>query len=141
MNAMVTSRKRERGQSLVELVLVLPFLLLLLLGIVDLGRVFNAYIAITNASREGAVFGSTYPPAGDPVKEAVIRMVVLQELRPTVMLNPALIQITSIGSTPGSPVTVTVQYPFSAVSLIMESFLPGGNPFMLTATTVMMVRE
>ncbi|MFW6136197.1 MAG: TadE/TadG family type IV pilus assembly protein, partial [Chloroflexota bacterium] len=55
---MLTNRafrhRRQRGASLVELALVLFILLLILAGIVDFGRVFNHYVVITNASREGA---------------------------------------------------------------------------------------
>lgn len=52
---------RSRGQSLVELALILPIFLLLIAGAVDLGRLFYAYVAITNASKEGALFGASYP--------------------------------------------------------------------------------
>jgi Flp pilus assembly protein TadG len=53
--------RSERGQSLVELALVLPLLLLLFGGIVDLGRVFYTYIGLTNATREGARTGARQP--------------------------------------------------------------------------------
>jgi Flp pilus assembly protein TadG len=51
----------QSGQSLVEFALLFPLLLLILLGAIDLGRAFNAYVTITNASREGARYGSTHP--------------------------------------------------------------------------------
>jgi Flp pilus assembly protein TadG len=124
---------------MVELALVLPLLLLILFGIVDLGRVFNAYIAITNASREGALYGSFYPPVDEPAR-TLIKNRVLQEAKPTVILDPARVQVTSQGVVPGSAVTVTVEYPFSAVSMMMQSFFPM-TPYNLKATTVMMVRE
>jgi Flp pilus assembly protein TadG len=38
----------------VEFALVLPLLILILFGAIDLGRVFHAAITITNAAREGA---------------------------------------------------------------------------------------
>jgi Flp pilus assembly protein TadG len=38
----------------VELALVLPILLLLVFGIVDFGRAYNAQISLTQAAREGA---------------------------------------------------------------------------------------
>jgi Flp pilus assembly protein TadG len=44
----------RRGQGLLELAMVLPFLLLILLGAIDLGRVFFAYAAISNAAYEAA---------------------------------------------------------------------------------------
>ena len=53
--------RSERGQSLVELALVLPLLILLLAGIADLGRAFFSYIEITNAAQEGARAGSRLP--------------------------------------------------------------------------------
>lgn len=51
----------ERGQSLVEMAMVMPLLLLLALGTADLGLAFRTYIALTNAAREGARWISTHP--------------------------------------------------------------------------------
>lgn len=48
------ARRRKLGQGLVELALVLPLLLVILLGALDLGRVFYAYAAISNAAYEAA---------------------------------------------------------------------------------------
>ena len=53
-------RARERGQSLVEFAIVLTPLTLLLMGIVQLGLVFNAYITVSNATREAARVASVY---------------------------------------------------------------------------------
>ena len=49
---------KTRGQSLVEMALTLPALLLLILGFVDLGRAVYYYAALGNAVREGARFAS-----------------------------------------------------------------------------------
>lgn len=51
---------RDRGQGLVEFALVVTPLLLLLLGIIQFGLIFNAYVTLTNASREAARMGSIY---------------------------------------------------------------------------------
>lgn len=51
---------RPGGQSLVEFALVLAPLLLLLLAIVQFGFIFNAYVTLTNAVREGARAGTIY---------------------------------------------------------------------------------
>ena len=59
------------GQSLVEFALTLPLLLLILLGAIDLGRVFNTYVAITNASREGARYGVSNPTDDPNIKTRV----------------------------------------------------------------------
>ncbi|MBC7260892.1 MAG: pilus assembly protein, partial [Chloroflexi bacterium] len=53
--------RQIRGQSLVEFALCLSLLMLIFLGVFDLGRVFHAYIVITNAAREGAYYGAMHP--------------------------------------------------------------------------------
>lgn len=54
-------REGRRGQSLVELALLLPILALMLIGTLDLGRVFIAMVQLTNGVQEGALFGRTFP--------------------------------------------------------------------------------
>ena len=59
-------RPSERGQSLVELMVSITFMLVLLAGIVDFGRAFFVYMELRDAAQEGAIYGSAYPndPAG-----------------------------------------------------------------------------
>ena len=54
-------RMRQRGQSAVEFALLVPLLMLIVLGIFDLGRVYFAAITIANAAREGARYGIEHP--------------------------------------------------------------------------------
>ncbi|MFN8621773.1 MAG: TadE/TadG family type IV pilus assembly protein [Chloroflexota bacterium] len=54
------ARARQRGQSLVEFAIVLTPLMLLMMGIVQLGLVFNAYVTISSAAREAARAASVY---------------------------------------------------------------------------------
>ncbi|MEW5991736.1 MAG: TadE family protein [Chloroflexota bacterium] len=44
----------SRGQTLSEFALVIPLILLIFLGLFDLGRAVYAYTTISNAAREGA---------------------------------------------------------------------------------------
>jgi hypothetical protein len=48
------SSHRARGQSLVELALVLPIILLLFMAIFDFSRAIFAYNTVSNAARDGA---------------------------------------------------------------------------------------
>ena len=57
----INSRAKEQGQNLVELALLLPFMLIILMGVLDLGRIFFAQIAVTNAAREGVRYLTTHP--------------------------------------------------------------------------------
>jgi hypothetical protein len=54
MSSIVVARRSERGQSLVEFALTLPLLVLLMLGILDLGRAVAAYNSVSNAARSAA---------------------------------------------------------------------------------------
>jgi PKD repeat protein len=54
-------RRKSRGQSLVEFALIVPVVLVLLGVVADAGRLFFSYVAITNAAREGAIFGAKSP--------------------------------------------------------------------------------
>ena len=53
-SAALRAPKARRGQTLVEFALVLPMLLVLLLGVADFGRVFQAGIVTEAAARNGA---------------------------------------------------------------------------------------
>ncbi|MEO8229803.1 MAG: TadE family protein [Chloroflexota bacterium] len=53
--------RRSRGQSVAEFAVVLPIMLLILAGAVDLGRAFYAYVAVENAAKEGALYGARHP--------------------------------------------------------------------------------
>ena len=53
--------KRQRGQSLLELALLMPLILLLVMGALEFGRLIFTQIVITNAAREGAYYVSRYP--------------------------------------------------------------------------------
>src|SRR5689334_12276853 len=62
-------RNGERGQALLEFALALPFMMLLAVGVVDLGRAVYYTVAVNNAATAGAEFGSqTEITAADTVK-------------------------------------------------------------------------
>ena len=56
--------RSERGAELIEFALTLPLLLLLVLGIIEFGFLFQEYEVVTNASREGARLAAFIPSAG-----------------------------------------------------------------------------
>jgi hypothetical protein len=51
-------RKTERGQSLLELAVILPVLLILLMGLVEVGYALRDYLIVVNAAREGCRFAA-----------------------------------------------------------------------------------
>jgi hypothetical protein len=62
----------DRGAALVEMALLTPLLLLLVFGIVDLGRALYTHVTIQEAAQEGALYGSFAP--GDHI-DTVARVV------------------------------------------------------------------
>jgi Flp pilus assembly protein TadG len=62
--------RSESGAEVIEFALTLPLLLLVVLGIIEFGFVFQQYEVVTNAAREGARIASltTYGPDNDSRK-------------------------------------------------------------------------
>jgi hypothetical protein len=58
-------RHNERGVALVELALLLPILVVLAFGVIDLGRLIHARLVVTNVSREGGSLASRDIQVGD----------------------------------------------------------------------------
>jgi Flp pilus assembly protein TadG len=55
------ARPNERGQSLIEFSLMMIFLVVLLMGVLDLARAYFTYLGLKDAAAEGAYFGSAFP--------------------------------------------------------------------------------
>ncbi|NOH03532.1 MAG: pilus assembly protein [Chloroflexi bacterium] len=54
-------RQKEKGQSLIELAISLPVILLILLGTIDFGMALFSYAILRDAAQEGALYGSFNP--------------------------------------------------------------------------------
>jgi len=130
--------REERGSSLVEFALVAPLLLLLLIGIVDVARIVNAYVTVSHASREGALWASLHPAssATEVVQKAIApRVVPLNATTPAPMtvqvayydtvaatFKPFPVPASSPGPKPVA-VRVTVDYQISTVTFFVGSAL------------------
>lgn len=55
------ARRRSRGQSLVEFALIFTPLMLIFMALAQFGFIFNAYITMATATREGARIATIYP--------------------------------------------------------------------------------
>lgn len=108
----------ERGQSMVELALSFTILLMLVAGVIDLGRAFFTWVALRDAAQEGALYGSICPPdpgTGDITHiEERVRDTSSEPVDmslPSDGSDPDVDVIITIGGTSlGSPITVTVIY-------------------------------
>jgi hypothetical protein len=50
--------RRDEGQSLVEMAITLPLLLVMFIGLIEIGYVLRNYLIVVNANREGARFAA-----------------------------------------------------------------------------------
>ncbi|QGU00289.1 hypothetical protein SYNTR_1695 [Candidatus Syntrophocurvum alkaliphilum] len=53
-------KRNESGQSLVEMALVLPILLMLLLGIIECGRIFGSYMELQSTARDAVRYAAVH---------------------------------------------------------------------------------
>ena len=65
-------RRTESGQGMVELAVVLPILLILMIGLVEIGFALRDYLIVVNACREGGRFAARGRFTDDRVGERVV---------------------------------------------------------------------
>lgn len=78
----MSTRQSARGQSLVEIALVLPVFLLLVLGLLDVGRLVFAYNTLSQAAREGARLASVQAGWIPPLPPGVTCTIPMPDLSP-----------------------------------------------------------
>ena len=67
-----SSLNKQKGQSLVELSVLLTFLIVMLAGVADFGRAYFIFLEMRDAAQEGASYGS-YSPSEFAEIEARVR--------------------------------------------------------------------
>ncbi len=128
----------DDGAAAVEFALVMPFLLLLVFGIVDFGRAYQAKVELTHAAREGVrVWALTQDAtaAGDRTRAAAPSLEVASTAAQEVTT-------TTTACTFGEPTTLTASYQFSYITPLSGVMVAMGgsalsSPLTLTESGVM----
>lgn len=110
-------RSNERGAAAVEFALVILPLLLILMGIVEYGRLFSIQGTVTNAARVAArtmVITNNATQAGADAGTAAAANPLVTSSQLTLAISPA-------SCSPGALITVTTTYPVQQIS----GYLPG----------------
>jgi len=121
-------RRKENGQSIVEMALLLPVLLLMLLGLLDFGRIYYAMVTMNDAAQEGAAYAAMRPnDAAGISQRAAAASTGLITIQPgdVTFVPPASLQA-------GAPVIVIVSYDFTFYTPVAQSFF-GDNTVTLQA--------
>lgn len=125
-NMRSSALRRDHGTALVEAALIVPLLLLLVFGIIDFSRAFNAKQTLTHASREAV---RVYTVTEDMAEtQAAFDAAVTSIGSATMALSP------EGGCDPGEPVAVVatavfdfVTLPFASLTLESEAVMRCGG--------------
>jgi Flp pilus assembly protein TadG len=107
---MKSTETNERGAAALELALILPILVLLVFGIIEFGRGYNANVEIQGAVREGArslSLGGTTSQAESTVQAAA------SNLTPITFSNETTCSPRDGASVPPKNATITATYNLS----------------------------
>ncbi|MGE5580281.1 MAG: TadE/TadG family type IV pilus assembly protein [Bacillota bacterium] len=134
-------RRREEGQSIVEFALVIPVLALLLLGIMEGGRIFTAYVELQHVARDAARFASlnctSLAVRDDQIGGWVASTLIPHLSGRTSTLDPGAIVVDFDRITSGTEtwVEVALEYPLVIVTPVVSDLT--GNPLTLQSRMVM----
>src|SRR4051812_25825508 len=144
MTNLKTALRRDRGTALIEAAMTLPLVLLIMVGIFEVGRAYQTWQVLTNAAREGARM-SIIPNTTSSTVTAMVRTYMTNGQ----LSNASTAAVTvdqaanlTVNGTPVSASLVTVDYPFSFMVLqpVARLVAPGstvGQAMTMRATAVM----
>lgn len=141
-------RTKRRGQTLVEFALILPVFILVLMGILDLGRAVYYNATLSNAAREAAREGIVDQTCSHVLARAEQRAVGMQSAVATVRWTNPSGTTTTRSCSPvsgaagiGDLTKVTVSYQFRAATPIIGNlvgtiYLQGESTFPVEAICI-----
>ncbi len=140
----MTTRARwssERGAELIEMAIALPLLLLVVLGIVDFGFLFQRYLVLTNAAMEGARVAVLpgYTIADAQARASTYALTGGVPAPVNAVATAVSLAGAGGGSWPGMRITVTHVYQYQYIGPIAGLF--GGSFSSITLTAQSTVRR
>ena len=137
----------EKGATTVEFALILPLLLVLIIGLVDFGRMGFVQVSVTSASREGARYSSLYS-AGVPSNQALIDFTraaapaaaTVSQLSGTATLTVTSTQCSTTQSSENTSVTVSTNFSWLLPVGLLRMLGPSAaslQDFVITSTGTM----
>lgn len=127
--------KNQRGQTLVELALIIPILILVLMATLEFGRIFFTYLTVTHASREAARATVIYTGKDDAFIEQRVKD--NASWLSAADLDVEITPTSASSRTTGVPLTVLVKYPVVLYTPVLKDVMT--NPFTVQAHTTMRI--
>jgi len=112
---------RDRGAAAVEMAFVLMILLLLALGVADLGRAIFTSIGLQDAAQEGAIYGSFEPT----VEADIVSRVVNSTSYPALTAGDVSVTCPLGSPTGGNRIAVEVTHELDLITPIVGQLLGG----------------
>ena len=137
-------RYGERGNAMIETAICLPILLLLMVGIFEVGRAYETWQVLTNAAREGARMSVT-PNSDVATATALIRKYMadgqlVNSSTAAVTIDPNASMVVNGATVTASQVTVDYPFQFIMLQPVARLVVPGtntGSAITMRATALM----
>lgn len=141
-----TDRRKRTGQSMVELALMLPLIMLILLFAIDFGRVFLGWVNLNNTVRIAANFAALNPNAWNPLNpDDVAKAEYIRQIEadaagincqmPTPIPDPTF----PSGKDIGSPARVDITCQFDFITPLIGGIV--GDPMPVSASAAFPIRS
>lgn len=131
----ISDTSARKGQSILEFAFTLPFLLLLLVGIFDLGRATFYYSSITNSAREGARFGIINPDNVNGIRQRVRDYSFGIDSDPSTLTLRVRVRRNIEANT----ITVSVRYMFVPATPLIGAFLGESDGIVFETESTMQI--
>lgn len=131
----------QRGQSLVEMAIMMVVILLILGGVLDFGRMYFTYLALQNAAGEGASYGAINPQWVNDANNAdpnnIIYRTQTESTGNLIDWSQTVVDVQVPTVAGGEPITVTVSYEYDVITPMVEAIT--GDTITLTARDMQLI--
>lgn len=135
-----TPNHREHGQSLVEMALIVPFLVILAMSVLELGLIYMTSISLRDAVQEAASYASVCPSDGAAIRNRLRGSGTFPSDLASVPDGDITICVMDAGSTTcggvevlGSSIRLTLDYGYQVMTPLLAAIV-GGTEMNLPAS-------
>jgi Flp pilus assembly protein TadG len=136
---MMKQRRGRQGSTVTEFAMLVPLVVLVLISVLEGGRMFSLWLSMEQAVRESARAGAVAvgDPAREPTLAATVEDLAVDRLS-TLGLDPDNLTVTvTVGAPPEGVVDVQADYVLASASPFISAML--GEGFTLRAHSAMRV--